>query len=527
MSQTARAGRGARKDILNIILLEVSDMKLRYTYLFAFILLIGAGMYGCGAGGASSSTQTLTQDTGTTTATINLTKSAQGTSGVFMDVNGDGLADQVVGAPAADLFKGGVLVYLGSANGFSTSSIELKGEAADDNFGYSIINTGDIDGDGIKDFAVGAIHAEGGTPLSGAVYIYKGGNTPTLLTKLIGEGPGDKFGWNMAPGDVNGDGKADLVVSAYFNSDTVFQGGAVYVYLNTGSGLPDAPSVTLYGTKGLGYSVAVGDLNRDAIDDIIADERGKVLVWYGSPTITSTTLAYAAPSVTIYGTPKTAVGKAGSGFGKATAVVGDIDGDKFNDIAIGNPNRGTYNIYDNRGSVYIFKGGAYNPGTVIYEDGTDTLGTPGHLIVKITGANDQDRFGSFILAVGDAVGNATLTIGGKPDFVVSAVWGDTATLKSAGKAYLFSGERAAAMAGTAMTALDAEKECTGDAIGGSFGNFLSVTQQGPGGVLFVGAPLTSETTGSLKMIKLTDGTAITGGATGSGIGADSGGLACH
>lgn len=526
MSQMAGAGRGARKDILNIILLEVSDMKLRYTYLFAFILLIGAGMYGCGAGSASSSTQTLTQDTGTTTATINLTKSAQGTSGVFMDVNGDGLADQVVGAPAADLFKGGVLVYLGSANGFSTSSIELKGEAADDNFGYSIINTGDIDGDGIKDFAVGAIHAEGITPLSGAVYIYKGGNTPTLLTKLNGEGPGDKFGWSIAPGDINGDGKADVVVSAYFNSGTVFQGGAVYVYLNTGSGLPAAPSLTLYGTKGLGYSVAVGDVNGDTMGDIIADEGGKVLVWYGSTTIT-TTLAYASPSVTIYGTPKAAVGKAGSGFGKATAVVGDIDGDGFNDIAIGNLNRGTYDTYDNKGSVYIFKGGLYADGKVIYEDGTDTLGTPGHLVIKITGASDQDRFGSFILPVGDAVGNATLTTGGKPDFVVSAVWGDTATLKAAGKAYLFSGERIMAMAAMAMTAIDAEKEYTGDAIGGSFGNFCAITKEGPDGVLFVGAPLTSETTGSLKMIMLTDGSAITGGATGSGIGTDTGGLACH
>lgn len=497
-------------------------MTLRHSYFFFLILSIGAGMYGCGGGSASTSGPA---NTDTTATTVNLTKSAQGTSGVFMDVNGDGLADQVVGAPAADLFKGVVLVYLGSAGGFSTSPIELKGEAADDNFGYSIINTGDIDGDAIKDFAVGAIHAEGGTPLSGAVYIYKGGNSPTLLTKLNGEGPGDKFGWSIAPGDVNGDGKADVVVTAYFNSGTVFQGGAVYVYLNTGSGLPAAPSLSLHGTKGLGYSVAIGDINGDTIGDIIADEGGKVSVWYGSATI-STILADASPSITIYGTPKTAVGKAGSGFGKALAVVGDIDGDGFNDIAIGNPNRGTYSVYDNKGSVYIFKGGDYAAGKIIYEDGTDSPGNPGYKVIKITGVNDQDRFGSFILPVGDAIGMDSLTPGGKPDFVVSAVWGDTDTIKSAGKGYLFSGEHISAMS-VDMSATHAEKGYSGEATGGAFGTFCSVTKEGPDGVLFVGAPLTSETTGSLKMIKLTDGSAITGGATGGGIGSDTGGLACH
>lgn len=496
-------------------------MKSSHTCFFFLILFMVAGIYGCNGSGTSS---TIT-DTGTATPTINLTKSAQGTSGVFMDVNGDGLADQVVGAPAANLFKGGVLVYFGSANGFSTSPIELKGEAADDNFGYSIINTGDIDGDGLNDFAIGAIHAEGGTPLSGAVYIYKGGSTPTLLTKLNGEGPGDKFGWSIAPGDINGDGKADIVVSAYFNSGTVFQGGAVYVYLNTGSGLPAAPSLTVYGTKGLGYSVAIGDVNGDTIGDIIADEGGKVLVWYGSTTIT-TALAYASPSVTIYGTPKAAVGKAGSGFGKATAVVGDIDGDGFNDIAIGNPNRGIYNIYDNRGSVYIFKGGDYAAGKIIYEDGTDSLGNLGYKIIKITGVNDQDRFGSFILPVGDAIGMDSLTPGGKPDLVVSAVWGDTDTIKTAGKGYLFSGEHISAMS-VDMSASHAEKGYNGEATGSGFGTFCSITKEGPDGVLFVGAPLTSETTGSLKMIMLTDGSAITGGATGGGIGTDTGGLACH
>lgn len=500
------------------------------------ILSLTAGISGCGSKGGSS-VETLTPDvntattaattdtTGTTTGglTVSLTKSGQGTSGAFMDINGDGLADQVVGAPYADSSRGVLIIYTGSSAGFSTTPVELKGEAVGDNFGYSFKSIGDVDGDGIKDFAVGAINAEGETLLSGAVYIYKGGKTPTLLIKLNGEGPGDKFGWSIASGDINGDGKTDIVVSAFSNSGAAFQGGAVYAYPGNGDGTFKAP-VSIYdkGTnKGLGYSVTAGDINGDGIADIIAGESAAVFVWYGNSDLT--TISFAAPNATIYGAPKGKTG--GSGFGKAVAVIGDIDGDKFNDLAIGNPNRGTYDTYDNKGSVYVFKGGSYAAGTVLYEDGKDSSDNPGARIAKIIGENGQDRFGSFILPVGDAVGADTATPGGSPDFIVTAVWGGS---KAEGKAYLFSGEHVVEHGTSSpddMAAAHANTGYTGEATCSGFGTFCSITKEGPDGLLLIGIPLISEGTGSVKMLKLSDGTSVAGGATGGGTVSE--GFACH
>lgn len=489
-------------------------------YIFSFLLLLSFGLtaYGCGSSG-SSSTEAISDsssdssDDNNSGLTVSLASSNLGTSGAFMDVNSDGLADQVVTAPYASSSPqiGATLIYLASSAGFSSTPIELTGEGEGGSFGSSFLPI-DIDGDGKKtDFAVGALNAEGDAPLSGAVYIYKGGAAPTLVVKLKGEEAMDKFGWRIASGDVNGDGKNDIVVSALYNTHDQFQGGAIYVYLGDGTAVSETPAVTLYdnagASKGLGYSVTAGDINGDGIADIIAGESARVLVWYGKNALSNENTSFSSPDVTIYGAPSGSTSKYGSGFGKAVAIIGDIDEDGINDIAIGNPNRGTYNTYDNKGSVYIFKGSSYPSGTIIYEDDAN-----GYKIAKITGENNQDRFGSFILPVGDAVGMDTMTPGGKPDFIVSAVWGDADTQKAAGTAYLFSGEHVSEM--TDMSASHAEMEYNGDANGSGFGTFVSVTEEGPDGVLLIGSPFTSEGTGSVEMIKLSDGSSVTGGATG-------------
>lgn len=477
-------------------------------------LLLGFMPTGCGSSGSSSTEVISDSSNNNTGLTVSLTSSNQGTSGAFMDVNGDGLTDQVVTAPAASSSpqKGAVLIYLGSSTGFSSTPIELTGEGEGDSFGSSFLPI-DIDGDGKKtDFAIGALNAEGDAPLSGSAYIYKGGATPTLVVKLNGEEPMDKFGWSIASGDVNGDGKNDVIVPAIHNTHDQFQGGAIYVYLGDGTAVSETPAVTLYdnagASKGLGYSVTAGDINGDGIADVIAGESARVLVWYGENAISNENTSFSSPDVTIYGAPSGSTSKYGSGFGKAVAVIGDVDGDGINDIAIGNPNRGTYNTYDNKGSVYIFKGSSYPSGTIIYEDDAN-----GYKIAKITGENNQDRFGSFILPVGDAVGVDTLVPGGKPDFIVSAVWGDADTEKAAGTAYLFSGEHVSAMTED-MSASHAEMEYNGCANGSGFGTFVSVTEEGPDGILLIGSPFTNEGTGSVEMIKLSDGSSVTGGATG-------------
>lgn len=516
-------------------------MNKRHIFSFLLLLSLGLAAYGCGSSG-SSSTEMINDNMNNNNGglTVSLAKSNQGTAGAFMDVNGDGLADQVVTAPAASSSPqiGAILIYLGSSTGFSSTPIELKGTGEGDSFGSNFLPI-DLDGDGKKsDFAIAALTAEGDAPLSGVVYVYKGGDTPALVATLKGEGPMDKFGWSMASGDVDGDGKNDVIVSALYNTNAQFQGGAIYVYPGDGTTVSETPAVTLYdsagASKGLGYSLAAGDINGDGKADIIAGESSRVMIWYGRATADIAGMSFSSPSVIISGVPVAVGGKGGSGFGKAVAVVGDINGDTFNDIAIGNPNRSWHNIYDNKGAVYLFKGGSALPATIYIPekttDGTldNTHANYSNLISKITGQNTQDRFGSFILPVGDAIGMGSATPGGKPDLIVTAVWGDAddtvATGKATGKAYLFSGEHLSMM--TEMPATHAEKEFKGEANGSGFGSFVSITKEGPDGVMLVGTPFATQGTGGVKMFKLSDGARVSGGATGGGD-TTGGGLDCH
>ncbi|MBI5043732.1 MAG: FG-GAP repeat protein [Nitrospirae bacterium] len=160
---------------------------------------------GCGGGTATSGGNSNPNNGKTATPAA----SKLGFSGGFVDVDGDGIADLVIGAPNASVSSnlGAVYVYKGdSSGGYSSApAFTLKG---DDNFGYSFAK---VDNDV---FAVTAINGDGDdSSLCGAVYIYKGGsNGPTLIKKLAGEGPIDKFGFSIASGDLNGDGHKDIMV---------------------------------------------------------------------------------------------------------------------------------------------------------------------------------------------------------------------------------------------------------------------------------------------------------------------------
>lgn len=282
---------------------------------------------------------------------VTLAGSKQGQSIDFVDIDGDGIDDKIVGAPYASSSSntGAVLVYKGDANG-GFSSVPSMLLAGDDNYGFSFVNLGDVDSDGKEDFAVGAINGDGlDVSLSGSVTVYKGGRNWSygkgrgkVITKLSGEGPMDKFGLSISVGDLNGDGQKDLIVGAPFNTDdpAVYQGGAVYIYF-----APDfANKIVLHSSslnKGLGWSAAAGDINGDNIPDLCISASGKVLCYYGAnnfnPSIDSADIMIKSVS---------------SGFGKALAVIKDLNGDGFGDIVIGAPNA-VVNGNRDTGSIYL------------------------------------------------------------------------------------------------------------------------------------------------------------------------------
>jgi hypothetical protein len=173
-----------------------------------------------------------------------------------------------------------VYVYLGSSTGLaSVPAVELRG-GGNSGFGTSVASAGDVNGDGYADLIVGAptaSTAEDGS--AGNAFVYLGG--PDGLdsepaTKLYPSGNED-FGISVASaGDVNGDGYADVVVGA----DAY---GRAYIYLGSAVGLAATPATILRGSPivsgtsdgGFGSLVVnVGDVNGDGYADLIvgADE---------------------------------------------------------------------------------------------------------------------------------------------------------------------------------------------------------------------------------------------------------------
>ena len=159
-------------------------------------------------------------------------------------MNGDGIADFVIGAPTASpggkasagksyvifgrpgLGSGGSLA-LSSLNG--TNGFVLNGEAAGDESGHSVANAGDVNGDGIADLVIGARFASPGNKTgAGKSYVVFGsagiGSAGSLALSnlngtngfvLNGEALGDRSGISVgSAGDVNGDGIVDLVIGA-------------------------------------------------------------------------------------------------------------------------------------------------------------------------------------------------------------------------------------------------------------------------------------------------------------------------
>ncbi len=173
------------------------------------------------------------------------------------DVNGDGIADLIIGAPNANSNAGYVYVVFGSKNGFpnplplgslnGTNGFRLDGPAAGNVIGWSVA-TGDINGDGIKDIILGGI--DWGNAALGYTYVVFGGRTrqdgtPWAASQVLNAGgaiingvngfglkgvpagpSGDYFGSALASGDINGDGIDDIIIGAYAANTLT---GSVYV----------------------------------------------------------------------------------------------------------------------------------------------------------------------------------------------------------------------------------------------------------------------------------------------------------
>ncbi|GEM_PF-2666500 len=247
------------------------------------------------------------------------------------DVNGDGYLDVVVGAPevnAQAVREGRAYLYLGTSTGLSTTPAWTADPTDQDEarFGTCVAGAGDINQDGYADVLIGAPSV---AP-AGRAYLYFGSPSglaaaPAWVVESPDDPAGAYFGTVVAsPGDLNGDGRRDVVISAPYadvqrstGEYTWTVSGAVYVYLNSAAGLSSVPSMALsptgQGETFFGRSVAAaGDTNGDSRADLIVGApvwnrepyygKGRAYVYFGASTRAAVPWLLSPPSETRLGT---------------------------------------------------------------------------------------------------------------------------------------------------------------------------------------------------------------------------------
>jgi hypothetical protein len=267
------------------------------------------------------------------------------------DVNGDGYSDLIAGGwdyTNGQSIEGAAFVYNGSASGLELISSSTPNDAnqAFANFGISVSSAGDINGDGFSDVLIGASGYDDGANMNvGRVFVYHGsalGLSGTPNSFLQNNLQFSAFSWSVASaGDVNGDGYSDVIVGAYTSFDNTFFGeGLAYIYYGSATGLNTVPAATLddadQSNAFFGYTVAcAGDVNGDGYSDVIVgaygyDEpgsvnEGKAFLYYGSISGVSAT-----PDLML-----SDANQPNSSFASSVASAGDVNGDGYGDVIIG------------------------------------------------------------------------------------------------------------------------------------------------------------------------------------------------
>jgi Ca2+-binding RTX toxin-like protein len=312
------------------------------------------------------------------------------------DLNGDGRGELLIGAPGMDASAakadagvafviwgpsspvGGVDLadpFSGGGKGYA-----IKGEAAGDAAGYTVLAVGDMNGDGRPDMLVGAPGQDAGGTDAGAAYVVWGKTTASAVQltnvaagvggfKIVGLSSGDAVGSALGVlGDQNGGGKSEILIGVRDDNDAGKNAGAVYVVDGKSTGTAvDLAQVELgvggYKISGVaqddaGASVGnAGDLNGDGLDDILigAPRSDSAYVVYGKADNLAVDLADVRAGIGGFQIIAESPGDL-----ESLVLVGNVDlnGDGIDDLVIGASGNGEGG--SNAGAVYVIWGGAGN-----------------------------------------------------------------------------------------------------------------------------------------------------------------------
>ncbi|MEV8594243.1 VCBS repeat-containing protein [Streptomyces sp. NPDC052012] len=373
-------------------------------------------LYGTSSGVSSAKRHSLSQNSTGVPGTAE-TGDEFGGESAYADFNGDGYDDVAVSAPTEDADGdkdgGTVAILWGSASGITGKGITVKDPArsSHDMWGDELA-AGDFDGDGKADLAVGS---------SGAtIHVFKGGFTTsgtsggryTITPPIMsGEGTG---ALNLTAGDIDG-GATDLVVDG-FETDSAYGWNRNFFIPGSTSGLDASAARTLKP----GVITAIGDIDKDGYGDIVSGAYWNSTLEDGTPIPDS---AKGGKVWVTYGSDSGPLTSDATGITQNTGNVpgtaegndffgyeldlGDITGDGFLDLAIGVAGENIGSA-TNTGSVTVLYGTANGLDTSsgAQSFSQDTAGVPG--------SNEDDDALGLDLKLDDVNGD------GKADLVAAS-----------------------------------------------------------------------------------------------------------
>lgn len=321
------------------------------------------------------------------------------------DVDGDGAADVLVGAPGngtnGAASGAAYLMYGGSSLEANVADMVVWLGATDETLGFTVGGAGDIDGNGFSDVVIGSFGYDGAADNVGAAYLFWGtssGPDDSRRVTIAGTDADGATGRATGAGDIDGDGLGDLLVStefgvAYAGGMGLFFGSTLTTATNLTTADADVTFLPPIPDAQLNRMAGEGDMDGDGIPELAVaalgwgEESGAVYLFQGGNPLSSVQdLAAGQWDVRWTGTE-------GSLAGHEVAFVGDVDGDGRDDLGVGAPYESS--IDNKRGAAYLI--------TSFDEPRDQSLA---NIAIQFDGAMMGSRFGLHLTG-GDTNGDGT------------------------------------------------------------------------------------------------------------------------